>query len=228
MSEERRRSTRYAIDDATGSFQLVGDFRLIDISLNGVGIEGNLRLQKGQSYRGRLRWHGRTIEVRGRVAWTRLVGTTKAPGGNDVLPVYQAGIEFESPVTDPTSDVRHLIEDATSFRPGDRLYGRYRADEAAVALDAQIRIRKVSRTGMLVESPTAVEIGTLVPFDLTFADQEFQAAGRVITCDAVHEAEAEEPTSYAIGVEFEKLDQHARETLRSVLETLADSSQDGT
>jgi len=228
MSDERRRSTRYGIDDATGSFKLAGQFRLIDISLNGLGLEGNLRLQKGQAYRGRVDWAGRSIEVRGRVAWTRLVGTAKGDGG-DVLPVYQAGIEFELPIAEPHSDLRHLIEAATSFRRGDRLFGRYRAtdDATEVALDAEITIRKVSRTGMLIESPAAVEIGTVLPFDLSFGGHLFQALGRVVTCEAQHEADAEEPTSYAVGVEFEGLDEDARRTLAEVVENLADTSQDG-
>jgi len=228
MSDERRRSTRYGIADATGSFTLAGQFRLIDISLNGLGLEGHLRLQKGQVYRGRVEWAGRTIEVRGRVAWTRLVGTTKGDGG-DVLPVYQAGIEFELPIPEPHGDLRHLIEAATSFRRGDRLFGRYRTtdDATEVALDAEITIRKVSRTGMLIESPAAVEIGTVLPFDLAFEGHLFQARGRVVTCEALHEADAEEPTSYAVGVEFEELDENARSTLADVVESLAGTSQDG-
>jgi hypothetical protein len=228
MSDERRRSTRYDIHDATGSFTLAGQFRLIDISVNGLGLEGNLRLQKGQAYRGRVEWAGRTIQVRGRVAWTRLVGTAKGDGG-DVLPVYQAGIELELPITEPHGELRHLIEAATSFRRGDRLFGRYRAtdDATEVALDAEITIRKVSQTGMQIESPTAVEIGTVIPFDLTFGAHLFQVLGRVVTCEAQHEADAEEPTSYVVGVEFEGLEEDARRTLADVVKHLADSSQDG-
>lgn len=229
MTDERRRSTRYGIDDATGSFRLAGSFRLIDVSLNGIGLEGNLRLQKGQLYRGRLEWAGRTVEVKGRVAWTRLVGTSKSANG-DVLPVYQAGIEFEPPLAEPQGELRDLIEAATTFRPGDRLFGRYRAadDSTELALDAEITIRKVSRTGMLIDSPAPAEIGVVLPFDLVFAGDSFQALGRVITCEARHQADAEEPVSYAIGVEFEKLDEHARKALKTALEHLAETSQDGT
>jgi hypothetical protein len=228
MTDERRRSTRYGIDEATGTFRLAGSFRLVDVSLSGVGIESNLRLHKGQTYRGRLDWGGRMVEIKGRVAWTRLVGTSKSANG-DVLPVYQAGIQFETPLADPQSDLRDLIEVATSFRHGDRLFGRYLATDATaeVALDAEFTIRKVSRTGMLVESPAPVEVGFVLPFDLSLGGDRFQARGRVVTCDARHEAAAEEPTSYAIGVEFQELDEAARETLETVLDRLADTSQHG-
>jgi hypothetical protein len=80
---------------------------------------------------------------------------------------------------------------------------------------------------MQIESPTAVEMGTVLPFDLSFGGHVFQVFGRVVTCEAQHEADAEEPTSYVVGVEFEGLDEDARRTLADVVENLADTSQDG-
>lgn len=229
MRDERRRSTRYGVAEATGSFRLAGSFRLIDVSLNGFGIEGNLRLQKGQVYRGRLEWAGQVIDVKGRVAWTRLVGTAKSADG-DVLPVYHAGIELEPPINQGHGELQRLIEAATTFRKGDRLFGRYRpeGETTDIALDAEIAIRKVSRTGMLIVSPAVAEIGAVLPFELAFAGDSFAAPGRVVTCEARPEPEAEEPGSWEIGVAFEELDEGARQCLEQALERLAETSQDGT
>lgn len=225
--DERRRSTRYEIEDATGTFRLAGQFRLVDISLAGLGIESSLRLHKGQTYRGHLDWSGRSVEVRGQVAWTRLVKTVKTTDG-DVLPIYQAGIEFDAPTSGPQGELRRLIEEATDFHRGDRLFGRYLTTdpEAALALDAEITIRKVSRTGMLVGSPAPMEIGTKAPFDLRFGERSLQVVGRVITCDPEHETEGEEPTLWDVGVEFEELDESTAASLDVTLEELADTSQE--
>ncbi|MEZ5333115.1 MAG: PilZ domain-containing protein [Thermoanaerobaculia bacterium] len=225
--DERRRSQRHEIEEATGSFRLAGEFRLVDISLAGLGIESSLRLHKGQTYRGRVDWNGRCVEVRGRVAWTRLVGTEKVADG-DILPIYQAGIEFESPVSEEQGALRQLVEEATDFHRGDRLFGRYLATDrsASLALDAEVRIRKVSRTGMLIESPTAVEIGSGIPFDLCFGERAFRADTRVVTCESGTVTEGEEPTVWHVGVEFRDLDAETRRVLDEILEELADTSQE--
>ncbi len=216
---ERRRQGRRAVTDAAGWFRLGADFQLIDVSLDGIGVESTVPLQIGRVYTGTVEWEGERIQVTGRVAWSALVRTAKGDGG-DVVPIYHAGIHFVEPADAALAERRRLIAHATTYRPGDRLFGRYEAlpEHARLQLDSAFRVRKLSRRGMLIETAEPLEIEAVLDLDLDLDGSNLRCRGRVASREEARESEGQ--MVHPAGIEFVDLGGGAGAVLEAYLAAL--------
>jgi hypothetical protein len=216
---ERRSQPRYAVTSASGRFRLGAEFELVDVSLDGIGVQSVVPLQIGRVYTGTIEWEGERLPVSGRVAWSVLARTTRGAEG-DVLPVYHSGIHFSEEADAALGERRRLLERATTYRPGDRLFGRYEAlpDHTRLELDASFRIRTVSRRGMLIEAAEPLELGTELDLSIDLGSHRLRARGRVASLDPPLEAEG--ALLHPAGIEFLDLEPEAAAALDAYLATL--------
>jgi Tfp pilus assembly protein PilZ len=216
---DRRSQTRHAVSNASGRFRLGAEFELVDVSLDGIGVQSVLPLQIGRLYTGTIEWEGERLSVAGRVAWSVLARTTKSPNG-DVLPVYHSGIQFAEHADEALADRRRLLERATTYRAGDRLFGRYEAlpAQTRVVLDSSFRVRTVSAGGMLIEAAEPFELETVLDLDLDLDGHRLRCRGRVASLDVPQELDGQ--LVHRAGIEFLDLDVEATAALAAYLATL--------
>lgn len=215
----RRSQPRHAVTNASGRFRLGADFELVDVSLDGIGVESTVPLQIGRLYSGTIEWQGERVSVAGRVAWSVLARTTKSPNG-DVVPVYHSGIQFAEHGDEALAERRRLLERATTYRAGDRLFGRYEAlpAQTRVELDASFRVLTVSADGMLIEAAEPFELETVLELDLDLDSHRLRCRGRVASLDVPQETDGQ--LVHRAGIEFLDLPAEAAAALTAYLASL--------
>lgn len=216
---DRRSQTRHAVSNASGWFRLGAAFELVDVSLDGIGVQSTVPLQIGRLYTGMIEWEGERLPVAGRVAWSVLARTTKSPNG-DVLPVYHSGIQFAEHADEALAERRRLLERATTYRAGDRLFGRYEAlpAQTRVELDASFRVCTVSAGGMLIEAAEPFELESVLDLALDLDSRRLRCRGRVASLDVPQEVDGQ--LVHRAGIEFLDLPAEAAAALAAYLESL--------
>ncbi len=108
---EARRYKRFKLNDCeiTGKIILFNEVKVIDISIGGISLEANRRLNIGSDYN--LKLEGKnTISMRGTVVWCTLGETSKVARG-EVMPIYSAGMQFK----DMSADMAMELQYAATF-----------------------------------------------------------------------------------------------------------------
>ena len=122
--ETRRRHPRYPVDGLEGSFVFSTDVRIIDLSVEGVGIETQTSLTVGRRYSLKVEREDQRLDLSGQVAWCRLTGTRRNPAG-DVVPIYRAGIRFDDVLTAKALEWLEFIRKTAPVRLESRVFGRF-------------------------------------------------------------------------------------------------------
>ncbi len=154
MTEEpdKRRHPRYEVEDVRGRLRATLEGEVINLSVRGMALRTRSWLSPGRTYTLKLEAGDRTISLEGTVARCRLA----APGaGTEGGTVYEAGIEFEGVVSGAAEEVLQVIEERSTTRLERRAFGRFKLrDEDGLRLETtpEFEVRKVSRSGMLIES----------------------------------------------------------------------------
>ncbi|MGH9464113.1 MAG: PilZ domain-containing protein [Thermoanaerobaculia bacterium] len=216
---DRRSQTRHAVTNTSGWFRLGAEFELVDVSLDGIGVQSVVPLQIGRVYTGTIEWEGERLSVTGRVAWSVLARTTKGPDGN-VLPVYHSGIQFAEHADAALAERRRLLERATTYRPGDRLFGRYEVlpEQTRLELECSFRVCALSAGGMLIEAAEPFELETVLDLEVDLDGHRLRCRGRVASLDLPQEVDGQ--LVHRAGIEFLELDAAAAAALEAYLATL--------
>ncbi len=213
---ERRTRLRHAVKNASGWFRLGTEFQLVDVSLDGLGVQSIVPLQIGRVYTGTIEWQGERLPITGRVAWSVLARTSRDANG-DVVPVYHSGLQFAEHGDEALAERRRLLERATTYRQGDRLFGRYETlpDQTRLRLDSSFRVRTVSRRGMLIETAEPLELESVLDLDLDLDGHRLRCRGRIASLDLPGEADGQ--LVHVAGIEFVDLDSQAGRALDAYL-----------
>jgi Tfp pilus assembly protein PilZ len=85
------------------------------------------------------------------------------------------------------------------------------------------KVKKISQSGLLVESKSPLEIEDAVPMTMDLSENQSIAFwGRIVTCKA---AEKTDLQSYVIGLEFTDMSESDRTTLKKFIDSLEGSPQ---
>ena len=215
--EERRRYDRHEVDGLHGSFQFTTDARIVDISLDGLGVETNSYLQIGRRYALKLQAGSHVLPLQARVVWCTLKRTTKSESG-EVLPVYRAGIRFEEILSEAATDLYKLIEKKAVIDLEKRLFGRFKIHpEQAATFDREtdFAVRKISLSGMLIETDAAPEIDSTFEMEILFNSKKLYTIGRIVHVQPI-ESDDGQPRAL-IGVEFINLGRSNRQKLEEFI-----------
>ncbi len=109
--QDRRRHNRFKLDlqKMNGKMCLADKVEIIDISLGGVAIKADRRLNIGNEYSIKLGDREKQIEVRGIVIRSELSGFEER-GDRERVSVYSAGMRFKDGSTEKIADFLGAIE----------------------------------------------------------------------------------------------------------------------
>ena len=211
-----------------GTFLCDLEVRLLNLSLAGMAVATSTALTVGKRYSFNLTKGEKVIRVTGTVAWC-VLRTTRPRPGEDVVPVYHAGIHFEDVLTERAQALRQLIDDSGVFEVTTRVFGRFRIDAGCqVTIDSQVqfRVRKISLSGMLVESALAAEMDSVFPLEIALPSGPLTADGRVAYIDPGGSGARNAPN--LLGIEFHGASSDDLAPLKLFLSTLSGGATEET
>jgi hypothetical protein len=215
MNREHRRHKRYDVNDVRGSLALNAEAELLNMSLTGMAIATRAMLKVGGKCTLRIPHQGGTLTVPADVKWCRLVSTERTASG-DVVPVYQAGLDFRQILDEKARQMLELIESSIVVELERRLSGRFKVVvEGPVELRAwqPFEVRRISLSGMLIETDLIAEVGTVFDLEIEPDGTPIELRGRVAHLRALAEGERGE-----LGVEFLALSAESRRALEALIE----------
>lgn len=179
--QEHRLHRRFEVHDITGVFLFDVDAKVLNLSLGGMALESSRSLQVGRRYSFRIRDGAELVTVSGVVAWCNLRRTLRTEG-DEVAPCYHAGVRFEGILTSTAEDLGRLIEENAVVEVGQRIYGRFRVEPdspLSVATQVDFEVRKISLSGMLVETELEVDLEARVQLEVSLVNGLYACRGRV-------------------------------------------------
>ena len=223
MMHDTRRYKRYKLDDrgVNGKMVLATEMQVIDISISGICLKANRRLNIGNDYT--LKLEGRkTISLRGTVVWSSLIETRKG-SDEEMIPIYAAGMQFRDMSTDRLTELQYFIEshkiEEVHVLGGTRLSIRFHLKEPENALlicPDDYKVKTISLGGMLIECLRNFEIESRIPMEMFIhEDNPLKFLGRVASCRVI---DKEGQKKYNIGIEFMDLTEKDREILSSFID----------
>lgn len=111
MTNNTRRHKRLSsnLTELNGKMILAKKIEILDISLGGVALKIDRKLNIGSEYPLRLLWKGKTLDVWGVVVRFELIGNEEVYSGKNVS-IYRAGVKFKDTSQDEIADFIHSIE----------------------------------------------------------------------------------------------------------------------
>jgi hypothetical protein len=198
----RRRFKRYSTHDVSGRIEASTSARVVDISLKGMAVETPIQLKIGRTYQFQLGQGEDQVNVAGRVRWSQLRGTRRTAKG-DVESVYQSGIAIGEMLTAKAMQFIDFIERFANVAPGERMFARLKPElgaAASIGSEVGVRVRQISREGLLVESELGLEPDSVCDVALKLGDEVFRSRARVVHVDVV--ASAPPAGRHRIGLEL--------------------------
>jgi len=232
-----RRHKRYKIDviEINGKMLLAKYVRILDISLGGISIQTEKRMNIGSEYILKIESKGKILPVKGKVVWSFLGESISDTKGN-IIPLYTAGMQFTDISEITIQEIALFIEvhkqtidkQVDLFKPnGRRLFIRIHIadpEKAIMHFQENYKVRKISLGGMLIESEHALDIESKLPMEMNLPeDKSIHFSGRVVSCLLI---ENEVLVHYDIGIDFLDMSEQDRVTLKAFLSLLNNKDRD--
>ena len=238
---EKRAHKRYAVNllDITSAIIQVNNIEIIDISLNGISLHANRRLNIGEQYSVKIQAKEKALSFKGVVIWSKI---SRIHNGSqcDVIPVYSAGLKFIDVSKSFVDDINIFIESHKLYEKIEndtedytvnsypmeftRRYHRFLVNtpvEAFIIDQTQyLLLKDLSYGGLRIESKKPIKINSYIPMMLSFADDKFIIfQGRVSSC---HLNKKASPKTYTLGIEFNEMSLKDRKLLAEYIRLLGD------
>ena len=226
--QDKRRHKRFRVDlvEINGKMSLTHKVQILDISLGGVSLKADRRLNIGKEYLITLQEEGKKLDVKGTIVRSELSGIEQQANGQGVS-IFTAGMMFKEGYADKLADFLKPIEQTR--KKGEppsaaerRLNVRFNIttpQEKILSYPLQFKVKSISLGGMLIQTEYAVEINSKIPTELSLnTDTEVTFIGRVVSCAM---AEYTGQTNYDIGVEFTDLTDEDKTLLKTFIDYLA-------
>ncbi len=219
--QDKRRYKRYRLDvmELNSRIIFADKVEILDISLCGIAIKADRRLNMDCEYLLRLDNKGGHISVKGIVVRSSLVGTEERSNGERV-PIYIAGLKFRDDMADLVANFLHLFKAA--FSGNRRLSVRFHITtprEAVLKFPAQYRVKVISLGGMLIETEQAFEQESRVQMELSYNDiTPISFKGRIASC---HNTGDDAHPCHEIGIEFLDLLEKDKAVLAEFIEHIS-------
>ena len=215
--DERRREARFDVETGHGTMLSTSPVEIINISLGGLAFRTETRLLVGEKYTVTLDVAGKSVAMRGIVAWSVLGGLESR--GGETIPVYSVGMRFQG--FTPGGDSLLAATTGESVAVEQRLAGvRFHLDgQASIEHPHRYEVRIISMHGMLVEIDHPMKVDEVLPLEISLEDESpIHCHGRVASC---HERLQQHPKHYDIGFEFKEMPDEDSRRLARVVKALA-------
>lgn len=207
------------------------DIDLLNISNSGALISLVKPLHIGQKYTLHIRHDEKEISLTGVVVWERLVGSKTIEDG-EIVPLYKAGIKFDSILTKKGTELISFIE--TSFLPKEfraRLSGirvEVSDSDSAISEDnKKFDVLKISSSGLLLETAPQMAVGSKhnMEINLQAEKEPIKFIGKVASSRKIP---GRDPNVYEAGIEIEEMSEENRARLEELIASLkpADKEED--
>jgi Tfp pilus assembly protein PilZ len=216
----KRREARFIVEGLSGKMTFASEVSILNMSLSGVAIRTDRRLNIGHEYQLRLEAEGEGVNLRGAVVWCSLESRRKDTRGDDIL-IYSAGLRFTNVMTEALQNLMAFLDHHK--RHADQRTGgtRFEIDATGRALldvPQPFRVKVLSLNGMLAQSPGSLALETVVPMELSLDEGEpVLFEGRVAYCT---EVDFEDGPEFEIGVEFVEMPEADRSRIEQYIERL--------
>lgn len=213
----RRRHRRFEVAGLGGRLVVPMEVQVVDLSLGGMALETNGYLQFGRRYTVNLDNGERRATLIAKVAWCKLRGTKKNPAG-EVVPVYRAGLRFQILASERLHELWEIIRDHAVVEVDDSVFGRFSPERPKVVeLDSDYRfsVRKLSLSGMLIETDFVPELEARLPLEVLLPGNPWEALARVVSVPNLGRRSIGELTQ--VGLEFSGLDSDSRSALKAYI-----------
>jgi c-di-GMP-binding flagellar brake protein YcgR len=219
----KRRYNRFKLNnrEVNGKMVLATEVEVIDISISGIALKANRRLNIGSDYILRLEG-SKIISLRGTVIWCSLGETRKGFQG-EVIPIYAAGMQFKDMSDERTRELQYFIEnhkiEAVHVIGGTRLNIRFHIkdpENAILIYPDNFKVKTISLGGMLIESLRHLEVESRIPMEMFIHDDNpLKFVGRVASSKTIDNNGQKQ---YRMGIEFLDLTEADREVLASFID----------
>ena len=224
--KERRRSERFIIEGMDVQCKMFFSTRvkILDISLGGVALTLNKRLNMGQEYTLKIESESNTISLKGVVVWENMTDFTEEVTGNK-FPIYEVGIKFHEVLTGKGADLLNFISGNISDKAiKSRVQGlRVNITDPGktVILDDHdnYNVKMIGLGGMLIESKEELDIEGRFPMEMSFPEdiKPIKFLGRTAYC---MEIPGKTPKRYDTGIEFIEMNEKDRARLKEFIDIL--------
>jgi hypothetical protein len=217
---EDRKFKRYTVDSIHGNLLYSSDVNIVNISIDGAAIETSKRLNIDREYTLKIKYGNKFLSIKGIVVWSNLSRTTTNKDG-EVVPVYKAGVRFTNVLTEKSYELMKFIEENKSDSIEQRLVGvRFKMkkmEDAFIDHADECRIKRISLSGMLIEADDFIDVDFISEMEIFLDNKLISITGRVANCT---EMPGDKIKKYNIGVEFIKMSDENKNTLKKFLDSL--------
>jgi hypothetical protein len=215
--DERRREARFDVETGHGTMLSTSPVDIINISVGGLAFRTETHLLVGEEYTVTLDVAGKSIPMRGVVAWSVLGGLESR--GGESIPLYSVGMKFEAAFIQGGDSLIAAAGDAVVLEQ--RLAGvRFRLEgQASITHPLRYKVRVISKHGMLVEIDHPMDVDEVLPLEISLEDEApIHCRGRVASC---HERLQQRPKHYDVGFEFQQMPAEDDARLARVVQALS-------
>ena len=224
--EDKRRFRRFSVDilGINGKMLFANEVEILDISVGGVSLKVDRRLNIGNEYTLKMGNGDQSISIKGEIVWSKISGTKKG-SRDDVIPIYAAGMRFSSIGGDKADSLARFIERVShsTHEEAHRLSGlRFNmrfpvqgSKKAVLDMAEGYAVKKLSLGGMLIRSADPFEVDERFPMEIALpGGRRIDFVGRIASCFQVAD---EEPARYDIGIEFADMPEDDRASLKEFI-----------
>lgn len=220
---EKRQHKRYLVDDMeiNGHMMFATEVKVINISISGVSLKADRRLDIGKEYTLKLGDADNAFSLKGTVVWSSITETKKSSHG-DLVPIYTAGIKFSNVLTERLMKIINFIEEHKKDEEH-RLSGlRFSINtpgKAILKVPSGYKVVKLSQGGMLIRSLQPLDIESRFPMEISLPeDSPVNFIGRVASCCLIEDGMS--VINYDIGIAFLDMSEKDSERLKKFIDFL--------
>ena len=227
--QNMRRHKRYRLDliEVNGQLSLTDKVEILDISLGGIALKVDRRLNIGREYLLKLREQGKALEVKCVVVRAELSGIEQRANGESVT-IYTAGMIFKEGSSARIADFikpielhKQVKEPGASDRRIDVRFDIGGPLDTLLSYPAQFTVKTISLGGMLIQTEHALAIESRTPMTLSLnADTTVTFIGRIAACQRNDDLGKQR---FDIGVEFTDLTDKNITLLKTFIDYLANA-----
>ena len=215
-----RKHKRFKLDlmDLSSKMSLVGNVVIIDISLGGVALKADRKLNIGKECLMMLGYEGKHINVKGMVVRSELSGIEEKADG-ETITMYSVGIFFKDESAGTVKEFldsignnkKTQVPEQTDWIYRDILFCITTANEKVLNLPMQFGVKDISQKGIIIQTDLQLKIDSVVLLELSIGTCDpVSFVGKVVSCRMPR---GHVRAKYDIGVEFSELTDRDRSLL---------------
>jgi len=223
--QNTRKHERFRLDvaDLSSKMSIIGKVEIIDISLGGVAIKAERKLNIGKECLMTLGYEGKCINLKGVVARCELSGIEEREDGEKAT-IYSAGILFKDESAGKVKDLLDAIgNDNKTQVPGQAgwVYRNIRfsittPNEEVLNLPVNFGVKNISQSGIIIQTDHHLKIDSMVLMELSIKScNPVSFMGKVVSCRKTHD---KEHSNYDVGVEFSELTDQDRSLIMNFID----------